>query len=122
MHECSCTFVFMCMYTVYVYMYVRYHGQQPEELILQFNELNRIIRPGGYLWMRGNQIICISWKIFGNAYEAVYIYNRYVTCYVCTFADQYVYVYVYLYICTFVCISVRWLGCETSSSIKIIIW
>ena len=30
-----------------------FHGQQPEELIVMFNELNRIIRPGGYLWMRG---------------------------------------------------------------------
>ena len=30
-----------------------FHGQQPEELIVMFNEINRIIRPGGYLWMRG---------------------------------------------------------------------
>ena len=30
-----------------------FHGQQPEELIVMFNEINRVIRPGGYLWMRG---------------------------------------------------------------------
>ena len=30
-----------------------YHGQQPDELIVMFNEINRVLRPGGYLWMRG---------------------------------------------------------------------
>lgn len=30
-----------------------YHGQQPDELLVMFNEINRVLRPGGYLWMRG---------------------------------------------------------------------
>jgi SAM-dependent methyltransferase len=30
-----------------------YHGQQPNELLEMYLELNRILRPGGYLWMRG---------------------------------------------------------------------
>lgn len=30
-----------------------YHGQDVDELRLMYHELNRVIRPGGYLWMRG---------------------------------------------------------------------
>ncbi len=30
-----------------------YHGQAVDELRLMFHEINRITRPGGYLWMRG---------------------------------------------------------------------
>ena len=30
-----------------------FHGQQPDELLVMFSEINRVIRPGGYLWMRG---------------------------------------------------------------------
>ena len=30
-----------------------YHGQQPDELMAMFTEIDRIIRPGGYLWQRG---------------------------------------------------------------------
>lgn len=29
-----------------------YHGQTPDELRVMFHELNRILRPGGYLWLR----------------------------------------------------------------------
>lgn len=30
-----------------------YHGQTPDELRVMFHEMNRVLRPGGYLWMRG---------------------------------------------------------------------
>lgn len=30
-----------------------YHGQRPEELRVMFHELNRVLRPGGYMWLRG---------------------------------------------------------------------
>lgn len=30
-----------------------YHGQYPNELYKMFHELNRVLRPGGFLWMRG---------------------------------------------------------------------
>lgn len=30
-----------------------YHGQQPDELVEMYLELNRVLRPGGYIWQRG---------------------------------------------------------------------
>jgi hypothetical protein len=30
-----------------------YHGKQPRELLTMFLEIHRILRPGGYIWMRG---------------------------------------------------------------------
>ena len=30
-----------------------YHGQQPAELIQMYTEIDRIVRPGGYVWQRG---------------------------------------------------------------------
>ena len=30
-----------------------YHGQQPTELIQMYTEIDRIVRPGGYIWQRG---------------------------------------------------------------------
>ena len=30
-----------------------YHGQQPHELTQMYTEIDRIVRPGGYVWQRG---------------------------------------------------------------------
>ena len=30
-----------------------YHGQQPHELVQMYTEIDRIVRPGGYIWQRG---------------------------------------------------------------------
>ena len=30
-----------------------YHGQQPAELVQMYTEVDRIVRPGGYVWQRG---------------------------------------------------------------------
>ena len=30
-----------------------FHGQTPSELKVMIQEMNRILRPGGYLWLRG---------------------------------------------------------------------